>query len=54
MVKADNKRQAFINTDTRRVKIQAGNMEPPPPPPPPLSVPLLYLGLPNPSSLFLT
>ena len=31
--KADNKRQAFINTDTRRFKnIQTGNMGPPPPP----------------------
>ena len=30
--KADNKRQAFINTDTRRFKIQMGDMGPPPPP----------------------
>ena len=30
--KADNKRQAFINTDTRRFKIQMGYMDPPPPP----------------------
>ena len=29
--KADNKRQAFMNTDTRRFKIQIGNMDPPPP-----------------------
>ena len=28
---ADNKRQAFINTDTRRFKIQTGDMGPPPP-----------------------
>ena len=27
--KADNKRQAFINTDTRRFKIQTGDMGPP-------------------------
>ena len=31
--KADNKRQAFINTDTRRFKIQTGDMGPPPQPP---------------------
>ena len=30
---SDNKRQAFINTDTRRFKIQTGDMGPPPPPP---------------------
>ena len=30
--KAENKRQAFINTDTRRFKIQTGDMGPPPPP----------------------
>ena len=30
---ADNKRQAFINTDTRRFKIQTGDMGPPPPSP---------------------
>ena len=30
--KADNKRQALINTDTRRFKIQTGNMDTPPPP----------------------
>ena len=29
--KADNKRQAFIHTDTRRFKIQMGYMGPPPP-----------------------
>ena len=29
--KADNKRQAFINTDTRRFKIQMADMDPPPP-----------------------
>ena len=29
--KADNKRQAFINTDTRRFKIQTGDVGPPPP-----------------------
>ena len=29
--KADNKRQAFVNTDTRRFKIQTGDMDPPPP-----------------------
>ena len=29
--KADNKRQALINTDTRRFKIQTGDMDPPPP-----------------------
>ena len=29
--KADNKRQAFINSDTRRFKIQMGDMDPPPP-----------------------
>ena len=28
--KADNKRQAFIITDTRRFKIQTGDMPPPP------------------------
>ena len=28
--KADNKQQAFINTDTRRFKIQTGDMGPPP------------------------
>ena len=28
---ADNKRQAFINTDRRRFKIQTGGMGPPPP-----------------------
>ena len=28
--KADNKRQAFINTDMRRFKIQTGDMDPPP------------------------
>ena len=28
--KADNKRQALINTDTRRFKIQMGNIAPPP------------------------
>ena len=33
--KADNKRQAFINTDTRRFKIQTGDMEPTPTPPHP-------------------
>ena len=27
--KGDNKRQAFINTDTRRFKIQTGDMGPP-------------------------
>ena len=32
---ADNKQQEFINTDTRRFKIQTGDMHPPPPPPPP-------------------
>ena len=31
--KADNKRQAFINTDTRRFKFQMGDMGPPPPTP---------------------
>ena len=31
--KADNKRQAFINTDTRHFKIQMGDMGPPPSPP---------------------
>ena len=31
--KADNKRQAFINTDTRRFKIQMGNIIDPPPSP---------------------
>ena len=31
--KADNKRQAFLNTDTRRFKILTGDMGPPPPPP---------------------
>ena len=31
--KADNKRQAFINTDKRRFKIQTGDMEPTPTPP---------------------
>ena len=31
--KADNKQQAFINTDTRRFKIQMGDMGPPPPTP---------------------
>ena len=34
-IKADNKFQAFINTDTRRFKIQTGDMGLPPPPPPP-------------------
>ena len=29
--KADNKRQAFINTNTRRFKIQMGDMGPPSP-----------------------
>ena len=29
--KTDNKRQAFINTDMRRFKIQTGDMDPPPP-----------------------
>ena len=29
--KADNKRQAFINSDTRCFKIQTGDMDPPPP-----------------------
>ena len=33
---ADNKRQAFINTDTRRFKIQTGDMGPPPSPAGPL------------------
>ena len=28
---ADNKQQEFINTDTRRFKIQTGDMHPPPP-----------------------
>ena len=27
---ADDKQQAFINTDTRRFKIQTGDMDPPP------------------------
>ena len=31
--KADNKRQAFINTDTSCFKIQMGDMAPPSPPP---------------------
>ena len=30
--KADNKRQAFINTDMRRFKIQTGDKASPPPP----------------------
>ena len=29
--KADNKRQAFINADTRCFKIQTGDLGPPPP-----------------------
>ena len=52
--KADNKRQAFINTDTRRFKIQMGDMGTPAPlagPPNSVSSPLIKLSINSPGGL---